>query len=155
MSTVEIRGESLDEIFLRAEKRARERKAAYRGDLSPVEAWRVAGEYPGAKLVDVRTPEEWALVGRVPGAVEIAWLSFAGWKPNPRFLEEAKKALQPADAILLLCRSGVRSREAGALLSSEGFGNCFNILEGFEGDKNEAGQRIVNGWKARGLPWSQ
>ena len=155
MSTVETRGESLDEILLRAQKRAAERKAAYRGDLTPEEAWRVAQEYPGAKLLDVRTPEEWALVGRVPGAVEIAWWLFDGWKPNPRFLEEAKKALRPADTILLLCRSGVRSREAGALLSSEGFGSCFNILEGFEGDKNEAGRRIVAGWKVRGLPWSQ
>ena len=146
---------TLDEILLRAEERARARKAAYRGDLTPEEAWRLAQEYPGAKLLDVRTREECTLVGRVPGAIEIAWLLFDGWVPNPRFLEEAKKALQPDELILLLCRSGVRSREAGALLSSEGFGNCFNILEGFEGDKNEAGQRVISGWKARGLPWSQ
>jgi rhodanese-related sulfurtransferase len=156
MATVETRaGESLGEIFLRAEERARARKALYRGDLTPEEAWHLLREHPDAKLVDVRTLEEWTLVGRVPGAIEIAWRLFDAWVPNPGFLEEAKKILRPNDVILLLCRSGVRSREAGALLSSEGFCNCFNILEGFEGDKNKAGQRVGNGWKARGLPWSQ
>ncbi|MDR1935216.1 MAG: rhodanese-like domain-containing protein [Candidatus Accumulibacter sp.] len=147
--------ESLDEIILRAEARARERGVAYRGELAPEEAWRLAQEYPGAKLVDIRTPEELTLIGRVPGAVEIPWRLFSDWELNPRFLREIKKTFLPADAILLLCRSSVRSREAAELLAGEGFGNCFNVLEGFEGDKNEAGQRVIAGWKVRGLPWSQ
>jgi rhodanese-related sulfurtransferase len=147
--------ESLDDIIRRAESRARESGIAYRGQLTPGEAWRLAQEYPGAKLVDLRTREELALVGRVPDAVEIAWRLFDDWKLNPHFLGDFKKTFLSSDTILLLCRSGVRSHEAAELLASEGFPNCFNILEGFEGDKNEAGQRMIAGWKVRGLPWSQ
>ncbi|MDR3221233.1 MAG: rhodanese-like domain-containing protein [Candidatus Accumulibacter sp.] len=152
----EIRdNESVDDILHRAETRANERGVAYRGDLTPEEAWRLVQEYPGAKLVDVRTAEELTLIGRVPGTVDIPWRLFHDWESNPRFLRDIKKTFLPGDVILLLCRSGVRSREAAELLVSEGFDNCFNVLEGFEGDKNEAGQRVVAGWKVRGLPWSQ
>lgn len=147
--------ESLDDVFRRAESRAREDGAAYRGQLTPGEAWRVVRECPGARLVDVRTTEELTLIGRVPGAVEIAWRLFQDWELNPRFLRDVKRTFLPDDVILLLCRSGVRSKEAGELLASEGFQNCFDVLEGFEGDKNEAGQRVIAGWKVRGLPWSQ
>lgn len=147
--------ESIDEIIYRAENRAREQGISYRGLLKPDEAWRVVQEYPGAKLVDIRTTEEHTLIGRVPGAIEIQWRLFHDWGLNPRFLRDFKNRFLPTDTILLLCRSGVRSREAGELLASEGFRNCFNILEGFEGDKNEAGQRVIAGWKVRGLPWSQ
>ena len=147
--------ESLDEILYRAENRAREQGISYRGLLKPEEAWRVFQEYPGAKLVDIRTNEELALIGQVPGAIGIQWRLFQGWDLNPRFLRDIKKTFLPTDVILLLCRSGVRSREAAELLASEGFRNCFNVLEGFEGDKNEAGQRVIAGWKVRGLPWSQ
>jgi rhodanese-related sulfurtransferase len=147
--------ESLDDILHRAETRARERAAVYRGDLTPEEAWRLVQEYPGAKLIDVRTTEELTLIGRVPGAAEIPWRLFHDWESNPHFLRDIRKTFLPGDMILLLCRSGVRSREAAELLVSEGFSHCFNVLEGFEGDKNEAGQRVIAGWKVRGLPWSQ
>lgn len=147
--------DSLDDIVFRAENRARERGISYRGLLTPDEAWRLVQENPAARLVDIRTKEELTLIGRVPGAVEIQWRLYEGWELNPRFLRDIKKTFLPTDTLLLLCRSGVRSREAGELLAAEGYRNCFNILEGFEGDKNEAGQRVVAGWKARGLPWSQ
>ena len=79
---------------------------------------------------------------------------YPDWRRNPGFLAEVKARFAPDDFILLLCRSGVRSREAAEYLASEGYRNAFNVLEGFEGDKNVASQRIVAGWKARGLPWS-
>ncbi len=145
---------SIDEIILRAENRARERGIAYRGLLEPEEAWRLVQEHPSARLVDVRTSEEHTLIGRVPKALEIPWKLYPAWNLNPRFLGEVKKRLATTDLVLLLCRSGVRSREAAELLAREGFRNCFNILEGFEGDKNADGQRVIAGWKVRGLPWS-
>jgi len=141
-------------IIQRAENRARERGISYRGLLTPDEAWQLQQDHPSAKLIDVRTSEELALIGRVPGALEIQWKLYPDWRLNPGFLAEVKARVEPTDLILLLCRSGVRSREAAELLSREGFRNSFNVLEGFEGDKNAASQRIVAGWKARGLPWS-
>ena len=143
-----------DEIIQRAEDRGRGRGIAYRGLLTPEEAWFLTQTLPGVKLIDVRSKEELTLIGSVPGALSIAWKLYPDWSRNPDFLAEIKRYVSPDDHVLLLCRSGVRSREAAELLAREGFANSFNILEGFEGDKNSASQRIVAGWKARGLPWS-
>jgi len=142
------------QIVRLAETRARERGIAYRGLLAPEEAWALVQEHPSAKLIDVRSSEELTLVGRVPGALEIEWRQYPEWELNPNFVTEVRARVAPDDLVLLLCRSGVRSREAAELLAREGFRNAFNVLEGFEGDKNAASQRIVAGWKARGLPWS-
>lgn len=144
----------IDQIILLAENRARERGISYRGLLLPEEAWTLSQEDPLAKLVDIRTGEELNLIGRVPGALEIQWKLYPDWRLNPDFLVQVKEQLAPADHILLLCRSGIRSREAAEFLAEHGFRNSFNVLEGFEGDKNAANQRVVAGWKARGLPWS-
>ena len=58
--------------------------------------------------------------------------------------------------ILMLCRSGKRSQLGGELLSSAGFTEVYNIIEGFEGDKDEHGHRnCINGWRFHGLPWEQ
>ena len=146
--------DSLDEIIRRAENRARERGLTYRGQLTPNEAWTLFQEHPEAKLIDVRSNEELSLIGRVPGALAISWKLYPDWRRNPAFLAEVQAHVEPSDLVLLLCRSGVRSREAAQLLAGEGYAYCFNILEGFEGDKNAANQRIIAGWKARGLPWS-
>lgn len=145
---------NVGEIVVRAENRARERGIAYRGLLTPDEAWSLLQEEVQARLVDVRTNEELNLIGRVPNALEIPWKLYPDWRLNPEFLAAVKAQFAPGDRILLLCRSGVRSREAAEFLAENGFRNCFNVLEGFEGDKNSASQRIMAGWKARGLPWS-
>ena len=150
----QAREAAVEEVFIRAENRARERGIAYRGLLTPEEAWSILQSNPKATLVDVRTSEELNLIGRVPGALAIAWKLYPDWRLNPGFLHEVKEKFGPNDLILLLCRSGVRSREAAEFLVDHGYRNCFNVLEGFEGDKDAASQRIVAGWKARGLPWS-
>lgn len=66
--------------------------------------------------------------------------------------------LSKNDTIILLCRSGSRSSKAANLLSKLGYTKVYSIPEGYEGDKSKAtktkGQRVVNGWKNAGLPWS-
>jgi rhodanese-related sulfurtransferase len=82
---------------------------------------------------------------------------------NPEFLPEVRrrlsaKGLKPADPIVLICRSGDRSAAAANLLAEAGFKNVYSVVDGFEGDLAgegpKAGQRVVNGWKNAGLPWS-
>ena len=82
---------------------------------------------------------------------------------NPDFLPEvrhrlAEKGLGPDSPIVLICRSGDRSAAAANLLAEAGFKNVYSVVDGYEGDiANEgpkAGQRVVNGWKNAGLPWS-
>lgn len=120
---------------------------------------------PAAQLIDVRTTSEWnyvglpdlATLGRKPLLVE--WQSFPGGARNESFVAESQRGLAggPKDApVLLLCRSGVRSRVAAQALTAQGYTRAYNISGGFEGDHDDNGQRgHVNGWKADGLPWRQ
>ena len=58
--------------------------------------------------------------------------------------------------MLLICRSGKRSVEAGELLVNEGFTAVYNIDEGFEGELDEHHHRSsIGGWRYHGLPWEQ
>jgi rhodanese-related sulfurtransferase len=70
---------------------------------------------------------------------------------------EASQALADKEApVLLLCRSGARSRAAAIALTAAGFGQAINIGDGFEGDTDDEGHRgNRNGWKASNLPWRQ
>ena len=71
------------------------------------------------------------------------------------FVGPWRAKVDPARPDAFLCRSGVRSQHAAVLATANGFAAAFNILEGFEGDKNAQGQRAVNGWRVAGLPWRQ
>lgn len=106
-------------------------------------------------MVDVRTDAERAWVGQVPGAVPVAWKQWPGMLPNPDFAAQLRAAVPPGHKVLLLCRSGVRSVAAAQQASALGL-EAYNILEGFEGELDDQGQRgHINGWRLRGLPWHQ
>ncbi|HEY9101402.1 rhodanese-like domain-containing protein [Chitinimonas sp.] len=145
-----------NEILQRARARAEELKLPYSGALTPDEAHTLLRTLPASKLVDVRSGAEWAFVGAPVDAVKIEWKSWPGMVPNPNFMEQLKHQVDTEDALFFMCRSGARSHEAAALAAANGYTECYNVLEGFEGDRDATGQRgKVNGWKARGLPWSQ
>jgi len=146
----------LTEILRLSQARAKALALPYEGALTPQEAQQVLELAPGAKLVDVRTRAEWDWVGRIPGAVEIEWNQYPGGVRNPHFLAELKRQVDPESLVLFLCRSGVRSDGAARLATENGFNDCYNILEGFEGDKDANGQRNkISGWRKAGLPWNQ
>lgn len=139
-----------------AQTRAEQMKLPYEGALTPREAWEVLQAAPGAKLVDIRTRAELDWVGRVPGAVEIEWNSWPGGVPNPHFLTQMNAQVDKESLILFICRSGARSHNAAIAATEAGFPDCYNVLEGFEGDKDANGQRgKIGGWRHAGLPWYQ
>ena len=144
----------LTDLLNLAESRARELKLPYAGALTPQEASEIWQLAPGARLVDVRTRAEWDWVGRIPKAVEIEWMGYPGNKPNPDFLAQIKQQVDREALVMFICRSGVRSHNAAALATEAGYTECYNVLEGFEGDKDASGQRgKVGGWRRAGLPW--
>jgi rhodanese-related sulfurtransferase len=111
---------------------------------------------PGAKLVDVRTRAELDWVGRVPDAVEIEWNTYPEGERNPNFLVQLKHQVNSEALVMFLCRSGGRSNAAAKLAAESGYAEAYNILEGFEGDRDAHQQRnTVGGWRAAGLPWTQ
>lgn len=146
----------INELLRLAQDRARTLGAAYEGALTPKEATELLQLVPHARLVDVRTRAEWDWVGRVPNAIEIEWQTYPGSTPNPHFIQSLRQALPTETLLLFLCRSGDRSASAAAAATEAGFPDCYNILEGFEGDKDGQGQRNrLNGWRFHGLPWHQ
>jgi rhodanese-related sulfurtransferase len=146
----------ITEILTTAQNRAKDLGLPYEGALTPDEANTIWQSAPGAKLVDVRTRAEIDWVGKVPGAVEIEWMSYPGMKPNPNFMASLEQQVDKESLVLFLCRTAQRSHAAAALATQNGYADCYNILEGFEGDKNGSNQRNTkNGWRAAGLPWEQ
>ena len=82
--------------------------------------------------------------------------SFPGMVDNPHFAEQLKTQVDHEALVLFLCRSGARSDQAARIAAEHGYTNAYNILEGFEGDKDGNSHRnTVNGWRASGLPWIQ
>ena len=135
----------------------------YAGDVSPEAAWTALKSDGDARLIDVRTTAEWAYVGlpdlgalgKAPVTVE--WKRFPSMAVNPGFAGAmAAAGVEKGAALYFLCRSGVRSRDAAQAMSALGYGPCFNVATGFEGDRDAAGHRgTVGGWKTGGLPWRQ
>lgn len=148
--------EKLAELLDLAAQRSQTLGRSYKGELTPHEAYTLLNLDPTAKLVDVRTRAEWDWVGRVPGAIEIEWNQYPGGVRNPEFLNELKRQIDPASPVLFLCRSGVRSVAAASAATEAGYGDCYNIQGGFEGDKDSNGHRNkLGGWRKAGLPWTQ
>ena len=146
------------DILSTARQRGQEKQLSYAGAVTPAEAYALVQKDPNAKLVDVRTDAERDWVGRVaiPEAQHTAvqWNVYPGGTPNPEFLKQLAQVATKDDVLLFLCRSGVRSRHAAKLATEHGYANCFDVLEGFEGDKNADGHRkTVTGWCKAGLPW--
>ncbi len=143
--------------------------------LTAAQAWSLKRDF-GARIlfVDIRSRPEILLEGVARG-VE-AHVPFMqpepGWPVDarsgqaamtfdPRFLARMDEALAAAklrhgDAVVLLCRSGERSRLAAELMREHGYLQVFAVRDGFEGrlvDDEQGGHR-EGGWKQAGLPWT-
>jgi len=132
------------------------------------EAWKSAPEQ--LMILDVRTPEEYLFVGhptmawKVPVAVQsYDWDAAKGqfpMRPLADFVSRVQTIAQPGDTIYVMCRSGGRSAIAVNLLANAGYSRVFQIVDGMEGDViSDAdsvfrGQRLKNGWKNSGCPWT-
>ncbi|RRQ21850.1 rhodanese-like domain-containing protein [Thiohalobacter thiocyanaticus] len=120
---------------------------------------------PRAVLIDVRSNMEFLFVGHPVGAVHVPWIDEPDWVINPHFVTQVRQVLlggvcREPDAgcapVILICRSGKRSLEAGRALLAAGIADVYHVAEGFEGEIDENHHRSsVGGWRFRGLPWEQ
>jgi len=134
---------------------------SYAGDITPLESWKILSENPDAVLVDVRTAAEWNWVG-VPDltglgreVVFVEWNTAGGHNEN--FVQDLIAAgVTPGERpVVFLCRSGNRSIPAAQAATAAGIAPSYNMLDGFEGQLDDAGHRGGTGWRADGLPWKQ
>ena len=124
--------------------------------LTPKQTYEFLQANLSAILIDVRSEMEYMFVGHPKDAMLIPWVDGSDWDINPHFVAQVKKAASLNRPILLICRSGQRSVDAGFALEKAGLEGVYNVLHGFEGDLDSRHQRnVVNGWRFDGLPWVQ
>lgn len=132
------------------------------------EKWRAAPD--SVKVLDVRTLEEYLFVGHAPMSRNVPlYYQTDEWDarkerfamvPNLDFVYQVKQVASEDETILVMCRSGGRGTKAANMLANAGFQHVFNIEHGMEGDaisdpeSTYQGQRLRNGWKNSGLPWT-
>lgn len=138
----------------------------YTKDISPKECWEML-EKQDAILIDVRTKEECIFVGTPKLQESMKPIIFHPWQNYPKmniapdYATTLEGKIEDIDgnkssALCFLCRSGGRSKHAASAMFANGYEKCFNIVGGFEGDKNENDHRNTkNCWKYDGLPWLQ
>ncbi len=129
------------------------------------QAWEITQSDPRALIIDVRSSMEFLFVGHAKGAIHIPWIDEPDWEVNPNFVADVRKILLGGVAcvgddgcvpVILICRSGKRSRDAGKLLIEAGLKQIYSIDEGFEGELDDNHQRSTQGgWRYHELPWEQ
>lgn len=133
--------------------------------LTPRQAYDLLQATARAILIDVRSNMEFLFVGHPKGAIHIPWIDEPDWDINPNFVRQIRELMlggiicdddSGCAPIILICRSGKRSVEAGNLLIEAGFKDVYNVLDGFEGELDEHHHRsTLGGWRFEGLPWEQ
>lgn len=141
-----------------AHQRAQTEQLPYAGAVTAKEAYALLQNDADIKLVDVRTNAERDWVGKVDLPAEqhlaVEWNQYPAGQPNAAFITQLEKTVPKNTVLLFLCRSGVRSRHSAKLATENGFTQCYDILGGFEGNKDSEGHRkTVDGWCKDGLPW--
>ena len=145
--------------------------------LTPFEAYNMK-QQQGDKvlLIDVRSRAEIKFVGasdmidaNIPArffGTDFEWSSkSANYRTsyNDHFVKDVEnlltlKKMDKNTPIILMCQSGSRVPAAAEELHDAGFSKVYSQYQGFEGIKAKTGinqgQRVVNGWKNAGLPWS-
>ncbi len=134
-------------------------------NISPKAAFQMLEDDPRAILLDIRSSMEYLFVGHPVGAIHLPWIDEPDWVINPHFVSEVRKLMlggavcdteDGCAPIVLICRSGKRSLEAGKALLAAGLSSIHHIDEGFEGDLDDHHQRsAIGGWRFHGLPWEQ
>ena len=130
--------------------------------LTPTQSWQYLQAHPDALFVDVRMEIEYLYVGHPPGVVHVAWYEYPEMQAHPeRFAAQVRREAGVNEGevhrpVVLLCRSGKRTVDAGLALEAAGFKDVVNVLHGFEGELDEHFKRgRLNGWRFDGLPWEQ
>ncbi len=124
----------------------------------PKETWAFLQASQDAIFVDVRMEIESMYVGRPPNVINIPWYEYPELEADTSaFVAAVKREAKSLDQpIVLICRSGARTLDAGKALLDAGFTRVINVLHGFEGDLDARDHRsTVNGWRFDGLPWEQ
>ena len=95
----------------------------------------------GVPVVDIRTPGEWKSSGVIAGSRLLSFFNEKSEANPAQWLASAKGFAKPGQPVILICRSGNRTRAATRFLSEQaGYTTVYNVTNG------------MNGWLAEKRP---
>ena len=123
--------------------------------MTPPEAKAALDANPDAVYLDVRTEMEFDR-GHPVGAINIPVVfpdpTTGGMQVNPDFVATVEGILARNARIFCGCQMGGRSQKAAEILAQAGYTDLTNVRGGFGGQRDMAGNILVPGWQAAGLP---
>lgn len=88
----------------------------------------------GVTVIDIRTQPEWEETGIVPGSKLLTFFDERGRADPAAWLEKLKPLARPGDPVVVICRSGNRTRPVSQLLSQQAAqGKVYNVRNGIKG----------------------
>lgn len=95
----------------------------------------------GALIIDIRTRPEWEDTGVIKGSRLLTFFDESGRYDAPAWLQRVKALRQGQQPVVVICRSGNRTRPVSRLLSEQpGFGTVYNVRNG------------IRAWQEEGKP---
>jgi len=85
----------------------------------------------GVPVIDIRTAGEWQQSGVVAGSKLITYVDEQGRVDAPAWLAKVQGVAKPDQPVIVICRSGNRTRAASQLLSQQaGYQRVYNVKDG-------------------------
>jgi rhodanese-related sulfurtransferase len=110
-------------------------------NIDNAELARLAGS--GVAVIDIRTEPEWKDTGVIAGSKLMTFFDEKGRADPPAWLEKVKTVAKPDQPVILICRSGNRTRAATQFLSQQaGYKTVYNASGGMNAWSKE-GRSLV------------
>lgn len=98
----------------------------------------------GVPVIDIRLQSEWEETGIVAGSRLLTFFDDKGRYDAGAWLEKVKPIAKPNEPVIVICRSGNRTKPVSQLLSQQaGYTTVYNVKHG------------IKGWIAAGGPVSR
>lgn len=88
----------------------------------------------GVPVIDIRTAPEWEETGIVAGSRLLTYFDENGNADPVAWLEKVKGFAKPGDPVIVICRSGNRTKAVSQFLSQQaGYVKVYNVKYGIRG----------------------
>ena len=85
----------------------------------------------GVPVIDIRTRPEWEQTGIVPGSHLLTFFDERGQADPAAWLQKAKAIAKPGDPLIVICRTGNRTKALSQFLSQRvGYAKVYNVRNG-------------------------
>ncbi|UCV20978.1 rhodanese-like domain-containing protein [Ferribacterium limneticum] len=88
----------------------------------------------GVPVVDIRLQSEWEETGIVGGSKLLTFFDERGRADAPAWLEKVKPFAKPNEPVIVICRTGNRTKAVSQFLSQQaGYATVYNVKSGIKG----------------------